>query len=209
MESLTGNVMVFTAVAAALGYLAGSIPFGLVLTALSGQGDIRNVGSGNIGATNVLRTGSKFLALMTLLLDGGKGATAMLLVAHLAPSENAQLIAAIVGGGAMLGHIFPVWLGFHGGKGVATYLGLLLAFCWPAGLMVCLVWLATALLSRYSSLAAIIAVLSAPVAMWSQDNYIGLQLATVAGLLVLFRHQENIRRLKAGTEPKIGAKSDG
>ncbi|HEY9346007.1 MAG TPA: glycerol-3-phosphate acyltransferase, partial [Inquilinus sp.] len=146
------------AAAAVLGYLLGSIPFGLVLTRAAGLGDIRSIGSGNIGATNVLRTGHKGLALATLLLDGGKGAAAVLIAGLFDP-----MLAVIAGGGAMLGHLFPVWLGFKGGKGVATALGTLLAIAWPVGVLCCLIWLVMAVLFRYSSLASLASVAAAPV----------------------------------------------
>jgi glycerol-3-phosphate acyltransferase PlsY len=187
--------------AALLGYLLGSIPFGLLLTKLAGLGDIRSIGSGNIGATNVLRTGRKDLALATLLLDGGKGAAAVL-IARLF-SEDLTVIA---GGAAILGHLFPVWLKFKGGKGVATTLGTLIAANWMVGLGACLVWLITAVLFRYSSLSALIAVAAAPfIALWFGTVPQAL-LAAFAAVLVWIRHHENIRRLLKGEEPKIGRK---
>ena len=187
--------------AAALGYLLGSIPFGLVITRLAGLGDIRNIGSGNIGATNVLRTGRKDLALATLLLDGGKGAIAVLIARAI--SEDLVVIA---GGFAILGHLFPVWLKFKGGKGVATTLGTLIAANWMVGIGACLVWLATALLFRYSSLSALIAVAAAPfLALWLDGPPLAI-LAALAAIAVWFRHHENIRRLLKGEEPKIGKK---
>lgn len=189
--------------AIALGYLLGAIPFGLLLTRLAGLGDIQKIGSGNIGATNVLRSGSKWLALLTLLLDGAKGAASAATIG-LFFGHTAALIA---GGSAVLGHIFPVWLRFHGGKGVSTTLGVLLMLAPPAGLVACAVWLLTAFLFRYSSLAALVAIGTAPVTAW----YFGdVELAMLAGLmagLVLLRHHENISRLAHGKEPKIGAKS--
>ena len=188
-------------IAALLGYLLGSIPFGLVLTKLAGLGDIRSIGSGNIGATNVLRTGRKDLALATLLLDGGKGAVAVL-IARLV-SEDLTVIA---GGAAILGHLFPVWLKFKGGKGVATTLGTLIAINWMVGIGACLVWLAMALVFRYSSLSALIAVASAPfLALWLDGTPLAI-LAALAAIAVWFRHHENIRRLLKGEEPKIGKK---
>ena len=187
--------------AAAGGYLLGSIPFGLILGKLAGYGDIRRVGSGNIGATNVLRTGNKLLALATLLLDGGKGAVAVLAAARW--GEGATLIAAIA---AVLGHAFPVWLGFRGGKGMATTLGVLLALAWPAGLLTCAVWLAAAAAFRFSSLAALAALASAPLLMlWLADAPRALVAALLA-LLGFARHHANIRRLLRGDEPKIGRK---
>jgi len=197
--------------AAVLGYLLGSIPFGLVLTRAAGLGDIRSIGSGNIGATNVLRTGNKGLALATLLLDSGKGAIAVLVAGLFDP-----LLAVLAGGGAMLGHIFPVWLGFRGGKGVATALGTLLAIMWPVGVLCCLIWLVTAFLFRYSSLASLVSVAAAPVlawalsgttifgAVWTDLSRAGL--ALFIAVLVFIRHEGNIRRLLSGTESKIGQK---
>ena len=200
----------FSALAA--GYLLGSVPFGLALTRLAGRGDLRRIGSGNIGATNVLRTGSKGLALATLLLDGGKGAAA-LLIAH---SLYGPDIAVAAGAGAFLGHLFPVWLKFRGGKGVATALGVLLAGCWPVGALACLTWLLCAAAFRYSSLAALAALMAAPVGAkalgWFGAPDPGSpvlydQMAEVAGLLavmVWIRHVANIRRLMRGEEPRIG-----
>ncbi len=187
--------------AAILGYLLGSIPFGLLLTKIAGLGDIRAIGSGNIGATNVLRTGRKDLALATLLLDGAKGAVAVLIAR--AVSEDLTVIA---GGAAILGHLFPIWLKFKGGKGVATTLGTLIAVNWMVGIGACLTWLIVALVFRYSSLSALIAVAAAPfIALW-----LGLVplawLAAFAAVLVWVRHHENIKRLLKGAEPKIGNK---
>jgi acyl phosphate:glycerol-3-phosphate acyltransferase len=188
-------------IAALLGYLLGSVPFGLLLTKLAGLGDIRSIGSGNIGATNVLRTGRKDLALATLLLDGGKGAVAVL-IARLV-SEDLTVIA---GGAAILGHLFPAWLKFKGGKGVATTLGTLIAANWMVGIGACLAWLITAVLFRYSSLSALIAVAAAPVlALWL-GTVPQAWLAAFAAVLVWIRHHENIRRLLKGEEPKIGKK---
>ncbi|MGK9232703.1 glycerol-3-phosphate 1-O-acyltransferase PlsY [Inquilinus limosus] len=197
--------------AAVLGYLLGSIPFGLVLTRAAGLGDIRSIGSGNIGATNVLRTGHKGLALATLLLDGGKGAIAVLVAGLFDP-----LLAVLAGGGAMLGHLFPVWLGFKGGKGVATALGTLLAIMWPIGVLCCLVWLVMAFLFRYSSLASLTATAAAPVLAWALSGvpvfgtvWTDLPRAALAlfiAVLVFIRHDGNIRRLLRGDEPKIGQK---
>ena len=186
--------------AAVLGYLLGSIPFGLLLTRAAGMGDIRTIGSGNIGATNVLRTGNRWLAAATLLLDAGKGAAAVLLARWLW-GEPAALMAAVT---AFLGHVFPVWLGFRGGKGVATFIGVLLALSWPVGLICCAVWLVIAFAQRYSSLAALTAAGTAPIFAYI---FSGLPLAVTAAVLavILFlRHGTNISRLIAGTEPKIG-----
>ena len=188
-------------IVAAAGYLLGSIPFGLILTKLAGLGDVRNIGSGNIGATNVLRTGNKGLALATLILDGGKGALAVMLAGIYAP--EAMLVA---GGAAFLGHLYPVWLGFKGGKGVATFLGIALAVNWVMGLICCAVWLATAALFRMSSLAALVAALAAPIyaaIMLEQDTmllFVGL------AALICLRHKDNIERIRAGEEPRIGQK---
>lgn len=181
------------------GYLLGAIPFGLVLTRLAGLGDIRQIGSGNIGATNVLRTGHKGLAALTLLLDAAKGAAAVLIGNLWGPD-----ITVIAGAGAFLGHLFPVWLKFKGGKGVATFLGILIGISWPVGLLACATWLATAVAFRISSLAALIAAILAPAYAW----YLATpQIAEFAGfmtVLILLRHHENIRRLLRGEEPRIG-----
>jgi acyl phosphate:glycerol-3-phosphate acyltransferase len=187
-------------VIAVAGYLLGSIPFGLILTELAGLGDVRKIGSGNIGATNVLRTGNKPLAAATLLLDGGKGAVAVI-AARLLFGPEAAIIA---GGAALLGHMFPVWLRFRGGKGVATGLGVLLAIAWPVGLVACAVWLLVALLFRYSSLAALVALAASPVAAWFIADRQIAGLALFLAVLVWLRHHENIRRLLAGEEAKIG-----
>ena len=183
-----------------LGYLMGSIPFGMVLTRLLGLGNLREIGSGNIGATNVLRTGSKGAALATLLLDGGKGAVAVLLARALAAGDAAQL----AGLASFLGHCFPVWLGFRGGKGVATFLGIALALAWPVGLAACATWLAAALASRISSVGALGAAALAPV--WAVLLGYGPMVALFAVLaaVVIWRHGANIARIRAGTEPKIG-----
>lgn len=186
-----------------LGYLLGSIPFGLLLTKTAGLGDIRAIGSGNIGATNVLRTGKRGLAAATLLLDGGKGAAAVLIAAGLA----GPLAALWAGLGAVLGHLFPVWLGFRGGKGVATGLGVLLAAFWPVGLIACATWLIVAKLVRISSASALAAFALAPVAAWALGRPAVALLALVIALLVFVRHQANIRRLLAGIEPRIGSKT--
>ena len=190
-------------IAAVVGYLAGAIPFGLVLTRLTGKGDIRAIGSGNIGATNVLRTGSKGLAVLTLLLDGGKGAAAVLVMARW--GTDAALIAGLF---AVIGHNFSVWLRFQGGKGVATTLGVLLALAWPVGLAACATWLVVALVFRYSSLAALVALAAAPfLAVWLADDSVAV-VAALLTVLSFIRHHANIRRLLRGEEPKIGAKKD-
>ena len=190
--------MIILLVAAISGYLLGSIPFGLVLTRLTGQGDIRRIGSGNIGATNVLRTGSKGLAALTLLFDVGKGLAAAAIAQRWAP--QAALVAGLC---AILGHMVPVWLGFRGGKGVATALGVLIAVAWPVALVALLIWLAVAFYSRYSSLAALIAaVVSAAIAPFLADRATAILIAVIALLLIL-RHHANIRRLIAGKESRI------
>jgi len=181
------------------GYLLGSIPFGLILTRLAGLGDIRRIGSGNIGATNVLRTGNKALAAATLLLDGAKGAVAVLVAQRLYGPDA----AIVAGAGAFLGHLFPVWLKFRGGKGVATTIGIFLAIAWPVGLIACAVWLLVALLFRYSSLAALIAVAAAPVAAWFLANHQTAGLALFLAVVVWQRHHENIGRLLKGRESRI------
>ncbi|ARC36960.1 acyl-phosphate glycerol 3-phosphate acyltransferase [Paracoccus yeei] len=187
---------------AVLGYLLGSIPFGIVITRALGLGDLRQIGSGNIGATNVLRTGNKPAALATLLLDSGKGAIAVLLARWLA-GPDAALVA---GAAAFLGHLFPVWLGFKGGKGVATFLGTVLALDWRLGLIACGLWLLTAAAGRISSLSALVAAALTPAFAWWLD---GPRMAVVTGfmaVLIFIRHHANIGRILAGTEPRIGRK---
>ena len=190
--------------ALAFGYLCGSIPFGLILTRLAGTADIRSIGSGNIGATNVLRTGRKGLAAATLLGDALKGTLAVLVVEHFGGRELALVAAA----GAFLGHLFPVWLGFKGGKGVATYIGLLLALAWPVAIAFCLIWLAVAALTRYSSLAALVASAATPFALWLMGDRPETVLFALLTLLLWVMHRANIARLLNGTEGKIGASSD-
>ncbi len=187
--------------AAVAGYLLGAVPFGLVLTRMAGLGDIRTIGSGNIGATNVLRTGRKGLALATLLLDSGKGALAALL-ARAALGHDAMLVAGFA---AVLGHNFPVWLGFKGGKGVATTLGTLIAAAWPVGLAACATWVAVAALFRISSLAALVALALAPAYAWALAGPRTALLALGLAGLGFLRHHANIRRLLHGEEPRIGA----
>ena len=186
----------------ALGYLLGSIPFGLFFTWTSGAGDVRNIGSGNIGATNVLRTGKKWAAVATLLCDGAKGAAAVLLARHFV-ALGAEVFAGL---GAVLGHLFPVWLKFKGGKGVATFMGICLALYWPAGLLVAGTWLGAAVVWRISSLSALIAIAlsSAYFLLFHRGNYAAL--ALLLSLLIYFMHRDNIRRLMRGEEPRIGAK---
>jgi glycerol-3-phosphate acyltransferase PlsY len=188
------------ALAAALGALLGSIPFGLVLTKAAGLGDIRKVGSGNIGATNVLRTGRKDLAAATLVLDGGKGAASVLAAASLWGAEA----GAVAGVAAVIGHLFTPWLGFSGGKGVATGLGTLLALAFPAGLAACALWLATAKLTKISSASALVAFAAAPFLAWGFGGATAGLAAAAITVLVAWRHEGNIRRLLAGTEPRIG-----
>jgi len=184
------------------GYFFGAVPFGLLLTRFAGLGDIQKIGSGNIGATNVLRSGSKGLALLTLLLDGGKGAAAVAIGLTFSPTA-----AMFAGGSAVLGHLFPVWLRFRGGKGVSTTLGVLLALAPPIGLLTCAVWLLIAFLFRYSSLAALVAIGASPIFAWlSGHTPLAAFLVPVAALVFL-RHRANIRRLLHGEEPKIGAKA--
>ena len=199
---MTVDILSVSLIAAAAGYLLGSIPFGLLLTRLAGLGDIRSIGSGNIGATNVLRTGNKKLAAATLLLDGGKGAAAVLLAGAFA-GEAAALAAA---GGAMLGHSFPVWLGFKGGKGVATALGILLAAAWPVGVATALVWLVAAYVFRISSLAALVAAGLSPLIAWALAGGALALAALFIAALIFWRHSANIRRLLKGEEPRIGGK---
>jgi acyl phosphate:glycerol-3-phosphate acyltransferase len=187
--------------ALAFGYLLGSIPFGLVLTRLFGYGDVRKIGSGNIGATNVLRTGNKALAAATLVLDSGKGAFATLAAAQFGP--DAAVLAAA---GSMLGHTFPAWLGFKGGKGVATYLGVLAALAWQGALVFALAWLGVAFATRYSSLAALVAAVAVPPALYLLGVTSVAALFALMSLIVLIKHRVNISRLLSGTESRIGAK---
>ncbi len=191
------------ALVALLSYLLGSVPFGIVITRLMGLGDLRAIGSGNIGATNVLRTGNKGAALATLLLDAGKGGIAVLLARAATGAEDAAQLAAFA---SFLGHLYPVWLGFKGGKGVATFLGTLLALAWPVGLAACATWAATAFLSRISSLSALVAAASVALWMWIFGQPQMIALGLVLAALVIWRHKANIQRLLAGTEPKIGKK---
>jgi glycerol-3-phosphate acyltransferase PlsY len=184
------------------GYLLGSIPFGLILTRLAGLGDLRAIGSGNIGATNVLRTGNKSLAALTLVCDAGKGAAAVLIAKLWGPD-----MALVAGFGAVLGHLFPVWLAFKGGKGVATTLGVFLALALPLGAISCLVWLIVAFAFRYSSLAGILSIAAGPVVAWFLLADLQMvQMTAALAVLVWVRHHENIRRLLTGRESKIGGK---
>ena len=192
----------FLVVALLVGYLLGSVPFGLVLTKLAGTEDLRSIGSGNIGATNVLRTGRKGLAAATLVCDVLKGTAAVLIAGTFGGAEAAML----AGLGAFLGHLFPVWLKFKGGKGVAVYIGVLLGLFWPAAVVFCLVWLATAATSRYSSLAGLVAGVVTPIFLWWFGHPALASLFAVLSLLTFWVHRENIGRLQAGTEGKIGQK---
>jgi len=190
-------------IALIIGYLLGSIPFGLVLTRLAGTQDLRTIGSGNIGATNVLRTGRKGLAGATLLLDMLKGTAAVVISGYF----GGPVAAMLAGLGAFLGHLFPVWLKFKGGKGVAVYIGILLGLFWPAAIVFCLVWLATAFASRYSSLSALVASVVTPLYLWWFASAELAALFAVLTLLLFYMHRENIRRLQAGTEGRIGQKA--
>ncbi|MBE0453710.1 glycerol-3-phosphate 1-O-acyltransferase PlsY [Roseovarius autotrophicus] len=187
---------------AVIGYLLGSIPFGMVLARVMRLGNLREIGSGNIGATNVLRTGNKTAAALTLLLDGGKGAVAVLLARAFAGEDAAQLAGLT----AFLGHCYPVWLRFAGGKGVATFLGLVLALAWPVGIAACLTWLATAVATRISSLSALVVAVAAPLFMLIFGHGNAVVLAMALAAVILWRHRGNIARLKDGTEPRIGRK---
>lgn len=185
-----------------VGYGLGSIPFGLLLTRAAGLGDVRSIGSGNIGATNVLRTGRKDIAAGTLLLDALKATAAVLLFSAFSPETG-----ALAGFGAFLGHIFPVWLGFKGGKGVATFLGCLLGVAWPAGLAFIAIWLSVAFLSRYSSLSALIASAASPVVLWLMGLPAQALLLALMAAILWWKHSENIARLREGTEGRIGKKA--
>lgn len=189
-----------------LGYMLGSIPFGILLTRMGGAGDLRQIGSGNIGATNVLRTGRKGLAAATLLLDMGKGALAVLLGARLMGSGALDNGGAIAGTAAFIGHCFPVWLRFAGGKGVATMMGVVTALAWPVGLVFAALWLGMLGVTRISSAGGISAALSAPVAAWYFDHIELVPPILAMALIVLWRHRANVARLIRGTEPRIGGK---
>ncbi|KEJ88755.1 glycerol-3-phosphate 1-O-acyltransferase PlsY [Sulfitobacter donghicola] len=187
---------------AVLGYLIGSIPFGVVVARVMGLGNLRDIGSGNIGATNVLRTGSKPAAAATLILDAAKGAVVLLLARKISGEDAAQ-IAALA---AMFGHCFPVWLKFQGGKGVATFLGILLAFAWPVGICACIAWLIGAAITRVSSMGGIVSAASSSVLVILLGYGMGYFLCILLTIIVIWRHRENIARIRAGTEPKIGQK---
>jgi len=192
----------FLVAAFGLGYLLGSIPFGLILTRLAGTKDLRSIGSGSIGATNVLRTGSKALAVGTLLGDALKGTLAVVIAGYYG-GPNAAMLAGL---GAFLGHLYPVWLKFKGGKGIATYIGVLIGLFWPAAIVFCVMWLATAFTTRYSSLSALIAAFVTPLFLWWFGHPALASLFVVLTLLTFYAHRENIKRLQAGTESKIGEK---
>lgn len=189
-----------SALAFVFGYLLGSIPFGLIVTRYAGTQDIRNIGSGNIGATNVLRTGHKGLAAITLICDALKATLAVVVTAHF--TGSAAVLAAALG--AFLGHLFPVWLGFKGGKGVATYIGLLIALAWPCALIFCALWIAVAALTRYSSLAALVASAATPITLWALHRPELAGLFLFLSVLLWVMHRANIARLLAGNEGKIG-----
>jgi glycerol-3-phosphate acyltransferase PlsY len=189
-------------VAFVIGYFLGSIPFGLILTRMAGTQDLRSIGSGSIGTTNVLRTGRKDLAAATLIGDMLKGTIAVIISGYFGGPDAAMLAAL----GAFIGHLFPVWLKFRGGKGVAVYIGVLLGLLWPAALVFCLIWIIIAVLTRYSSLSALIASLVTPVLLWWLGHLALAALFTVLTMLVFYAHRENIQRLLAGTESKIGRK---
>jgi len=191
----------FLLVAFVLGYLLGSIPFGLILTRLAGTQDLRSIGSGNIGATNVLRTGRKGLAAATLICDALKGTLAVIVAGYYGGPDAAML----AGLGAFLGHLFPVWLKFRGGKGVAVYIGVLIGLIWPAAIVFCVVWISTAFTSRYSSLSALVASFVTPIFLWWFGHPALASLFAVLTLLLFYTHRENIGRLQAGTEGRIGA----
>jgi len=194
------TVLVWSAVVFVIGYLLGSIPFGVVLTRLAGTQDLRTVGSGNIGATNVLRTGRKGLAAATLIGDALKGTAAVAIARWLGGTD----LGAVAGLGAFLGHLFPVWLGFKGGKGVATYIGILLGLYWPAALFFCAVWLGAAALFRYSSLSALIASAVTPLFLWFMATPAITALIALLTILLWIKHRENVARLMNGTEGRIG-----
>ncbi len=187
--------------AAVIGYLLGSIPFGMILTRLGGAGDLRDIGSGNIGATNVLRTGRKGLAAATLLLDLLKGTAAVLLISHFYPGK--EIIAAAA---AFFGHLYPIWLGFKGGKGVATYAGILFGLFWPLGLGYGVAWLGLLLITRISSVSGLGAAAVAPVLAYGAARQDFMPALIACSLIIFWKHRDNIRRLLAGTEPKIGQK---
>ncbi|MDO8287931.1 MAG: glycerol-3-phosphate 1-O-acyltransferase PlsY [Parvibaculum sp.] len=193
-------------VSLAIGYLLGSIPFGLIFTRMAGLGDIRDIGSGNIGATNALRTGNKTVAGATFLCDAAKGAAAVLLFTYLAPSLELVLpLAMLAAAAAFLGHLYPVWLGFKGGKGISTFIGINLALFWPVGLLFLLTWLLVAVITRYSSLAALIGASATPVYLYFFEHYDLLPLSIFLLVFIYYAHRDNISRLLAGNESRIGS----
>ena len=192
----------FLIVAFFVGYFFGSIPFGLLLTRFAGTEDLRSIGSGSIGATNVLRTGRKGLAAATLLGDALKGTVAVVIAGYFG-GPNAAMLAAL---GAFLGHLYPVWLKFRGGKGVATYIGVLIGLFWPAAVVFCVMWIATAATTRYSSLSALVAAFVTPLFLWWFSQPALTSLVVVMTLLLFYKHRENIKRLQNGTEGRIGQK---
>jgi glycerol-3-phosphate acyltransferase PlsY len=197
-----------TLAAVAVGYLLGSIPSGYLLTRAAGLGDVRNIGSGNIGATNVLRTGHKGLAALTLVLDALKGTAAVVIGHWIGAQGGVAILASLLAGlAAFLGHVFPVWLSFRGGKGVATYIGVLLGADWRAALGFCAVWLMVAALTRYSSLSALVAALIVPLGLLASDEPATALLSAIMSALLIWKHRANIRRLASGEEPRIGAKA--
>jgi acyl phosphate:glycerol-3-phosphate acyltransferase len=192
----------FLPLALIVGYLLGSIPFGLIFTRMAGTQDLRTIGSGNIGATNVLRTGRKGIAAATLLCDALKGTLAVVIAGYYG-GPNAAMLAAL---GAFLGHVFPIWLKFKGGKGVAVYIGVLIGLFWPAAVVFCVIWISTAFTSRYSSLSALVASVVTPIFLWWFGHPALASLFAVLTLLLFYTHRENISRLQAGTEDRIGEK---
>lgn len=203
MTPLIENSAALIGLWAVIGYLLGSIPFGIVLAKMMGLGNLRTIGSGNIGATNVLRTGNKLAAALTLILDGGKGVVAVL-AARAAGGED---LAQIAGLAAMIGHCYPVWLRFAGGKGVATFLGIVLALAWPVGIGCCLAWLAGAFATRISSMGALVSSLASVPLAFVLGSADAVLLCAALAALIFWRHRANIARIKAGTEPKIGRKT--
>ena len=196
------NLAIVLTLWATIGYLLGSIPFGMVVARMMNLGNLRDIGSGNIGATNVLRTGNKKAAALTLIFDAAKGAVALLLARNFAGEDAAQLAAVM----AMLGHCFPIWLKFNGGKGVATFLGIMLAYSFPIGAACCAAWLIGAFLWRISSMGALISAAASTFLLIGMGKGTALFMGIFLALMMFFRHRENIKRIRAGTEPKIGAK---
>lgn len=198
------NTFTLLALWAAIGYLLGSVPFGMVVARVMNLGNLREIGSGNIGATNVLRTGNKTAAALTLILDAAKGAIALLLARYFAGEDAAQLAAVM----AMIGHCFPVWLSFQGGKGVATFLGIMLAYALPVGLACCAAWLVGAFLWRISSMGALFSASISTIILLVLGSGTALIMGFILTIVIFYRHRENIQRVRNGTEPKIGAKKD-